>query len=258
MKSAYRIVAVYTVVALIWIIASDSLLSYMVSNIESLAWFSILKGIFYVAATAAMLFALIRSEIKQKTRMIEELQRTVALKDELNRELHHRIKNNLQTIISVINLETSERNFSEAAKNRIVNKLYAFSSVHDIVYDFGDFKDISLSAVLDKLVSYAGIPCDPAMVSVDRSVKFTVEELVSLALCLNELFEQIRVCALSFDLSVACAGRERIDIEITMPGAAVFPLDINEMDRYLAGNGAIARVDRGGEKLSVSIRFPSV
>jgi len=54
------VVLVYAVVASLWILLSDRLLSVLVTDPAALMWGSLLKGWFFVAATSVMLYALIR------------------------------------------------------------------------------------------------------------------------------------------------------------------------------------------------------
>lgn len=85
-----------------------------------------------------------------RRRAEESMQESLAEKEALLREVHHRVKNNLQVITSLLNLQASQVNdervlsmFDEAR-----NRVYAIAAIHELIY-----KSASLSAV--HLVDYA-------------------------------------------------------------------------------------------------------
>jgi PAS domain S-box-containing protein len=61
--SALKIALIYLVVGGLWIFLSDKLLALIVHNLASVTTFSIVKGCFYVLATAWMLYALIYRDL---------------------------------------------------------------------------------------------------------------------------------------------------------------------------------------------------
>jgi PAS domain S-box-containing protein len=67
-RIALRIVAIYVVVAALWILFSDMLLDALVYDKEAVVRLSLLKGWFYVAATGLLLTLLIRRDVAAITR----------------------------------------------------------------------------------------------------------------------------------------------------------------------------------------------
>lgn len=259
MRSAVKIAGIYVAIALAWIILSDSVLSFLVQDIESLSWYSMVKGSFYVLATGCMLYALIQKELLQKTRMIVQLEQTVVLRNSLIKELHHRVKNNLQTMISIIQLETDWKGYTEEAVRRILNKLYSISSVHDIVYNIEDFKRISLRSVLDGFFGYLHLDLRPEDLDVDGGVEYGIEELVSLILCLNELLEELRATGELRRCSLRARTRGVLEfgVELSEPGS--WSYDLEKVGLFLQGTGATlscGRGDGGSGCLVFTIRFP--
>lgn len=80
------------------------------------------------------------------------LERSLAVKDVLMREIHHRVKNNLQVIASIIRLR-SKRASPEAGAllTEILSRIAAIGQIHNQLYNTDDLANIDLAAYLDAL-----------------------------------------------------------------------------------------------------------
>jgi PAS domain S-box-containing protein len=126
-------------------------------------------------------------------RLAEE--RTVkALKERtlLLREVYHRVKNNLQIVSSLLNLQAE--GLEEAAALRALrlaqDRVYAMSLAHELVYQVPDLAYIEASDYAGQLISnleaaYA-VP-DGSVVSDLRQMKLELERAIPFGLVLNEL-----------------------------------------------------------------------
>jgi two-component system, sensor histidine kinase PdtaS len=109
------------------------------------------------------------------TRDISELRRRDRLlvtKDATIREIHHRVKNNLQTISSLLRLQGRRLNAPEAkeAIEESVRRIRSIALVHEILSrDAGD--DVPFSEIVRPLVRMV----DETMAVPDRPVRFQVE-----------------------------------------------------------------------------------
>lgn len=233
MKSAVKIVLVYIFIALSWIILSDTILSYLVHEYEYLARFSLVKGIFYVFATGLILFLLIRKEMLRKSQLILQLEKTLRLRDELVREVHHRVKNNLQNIISIIHLETEQYGYTEHTRERILNKLFSMSAVHDVVYRMEEFRNISLLHVIQNFFSYLHVYYEDETLNIAPGVEYPVEEMVSIMLCLNELFQKVTDAGLPFVVKISAADSSCIDVLLEFPEPGAFSCKPDDISLFL-------------------------
>ena len=97
-------------------------------------------------------FDLMASRIAERE---ASLQRSIAEKSVLLREIHHRVKNNLQIIISLLNMQQRElredegRQAIEEARNRVG----AIALVHRSLYESDDLQDVDVEPFLDQLVA---------------------------------------------------------------------------------------------------------
>jgi two-component sensor histidine kinase len=131
-------------------------------------------------------------------RDISELRRRDLLllsKDATIREIHHRVKNNLQTISSLLRLQGRRLASSEAklAIEESVRRIRSIALVHEILSrEVGD--DVPFVEIVQPLV----IMVEEAMASPDRPIRVTVDGdggllpagvVTPLAVVLNELFQ---------------------------------------------------------------------
>jgi two-component sensor histidine kinase len=119
---------------------------------------------------------------------------TVKEKDHLLREIHHRVKNNMQIISSLLNLQ-SEHVKDERFLNMIKdsrNRINAMAFIHEMLYATADFKYTNFNAYVQKLSrSLVSSYSDSAAhiqfnIQIDKSLRFDVDKMIPLGLILNE------------------------------------------------------------------------
>lgn len=83
----------------------------------------------------------------------ETLHTTLAEKDMLLREIHHRIKNNMQTISALVELEAAQVSDPTALEGfrAITRRIQAMARLHEHLYGTQDLQHIDLSAYLQDL-----------------------------------------------------------------------------------------------------------
>ena len=156
MKSSIRISGIYVLFAVVWIIGSDRFVSIVAPDAASYAWFSTVKGLFFVFVTGAMLFFLVRKELRAKNDIIARLDREARIREQLLMELHHRLKNTVQTILSLIHLESLKSISVGQLVEAVEEKIQAMMAVFNTVYDHHDMLAISLRQVLEEYARITG------------------------------------------------------------------------------------------------------
>lgn len=126
------------------------------------------------------------TEIKQA----EEMRK----KDLLLKEIHHRVKNNLQIISSLLRLQSrkfTDKNTIEAfRKSQIRAKSMAIA--HEKLYQSHDIENIELETYVDTLTKYllSSYGCDPADIKIDIKIKNItqgIDTAIPLGLIINEI-----------------------------------------------------------------------
>ena len=141
-----RIAGVYALAASVWIVLSDRLLSFLVGDFTDLVFYQTFKRIFFVVATTLLLFMYARFQLS-KLISLQSKQRQNALealkeKEVLLREVHHRVKNNLQVIVSLLNLKGG----AETCASDVRDKVRSMALVHELLYASPDLSAVDASA----------------------------------------------------------------------------------------------------------------
>ena len=91
----------------------------------------------------------------QRKIMEEKLEQSLAEKELLLKEVHHRVKNNLQIISSLLNLQLStivDHRIHDKFKESI-DRVRSIAALHDLLYRSKDFSNIPISKYFPSLVS---------------------------------------------------------------------------------------------------------
>ncbi|ATC65035.1 hypothetical protein CMV30_14295 [Nibricoccus aquaticus] len=171
-------------------------------------------------------------DITDRLRAEETIRTSLAEKEVLLKEIHHRVKNNMQIISSLLNLqlghlhdETSRRLFAEsqgriASMALIHEKLYQSSDLGHI--DFADYlRDLTENLVAAFGVSTRGIAFDLHVASIELGI----DTAIPCGLIVNELVSN--ACKHAF----APGTPGRIEISLTRASADQFRLVVRDNGR---------------------------
>ena len=214
------------------------------------------------------------SERKQQQQVIENLnvrlQRSVA-------ESHHRIKNNLQVLSAMIELQSSGED-SEAKEKwgRLSNHIRSLASLHDILtlntrVGDGDIDRVNVKFALEKMFQLLSNTMGNRRMSLDadETIFLPIKEVSSFSLLVNELVSNARKHGAG-DIAVSLK-REATNIKLEVcddgPG---FPVGFDplrsanmgiELIESLSGwdlGGTVTYENRSEGGARVSVLFPSV
>jgi PAS domain S-box-containing protein len=160
-------------------------------------------------------------DLTERRRAADELRRSLDEKVTLVQELHHRVKNNLQVLSSLVSLQAEE--VSDAAVRGslldVAHRIRSMALVHQQLYASNDFARISFNVYARGLCMALRSSLAPeAMLAFDAEpVELRVERAVPAGLILNELVTN----AFKHGRSPDGVCRVRVSIERT-PGGLAF------------------------------------
>lgn len=133
-------------------------------------------------------------DITERKQQEESLRSALKEKEVLLSEIHHRVKNNLQIIDSLIGMQ-SDRVLNEQAINILKdsqNRVRSIAMIHQILYQSQDFSQVNVADVVKSLVdniaqSY-GIESSRISIAMDiDSIFMPIDRSIPLGLTINEL-----------------------------------------------------------------------
>ncbi|MDH5675633.1 MAG: PAS domain S-box protein [Myxococcales bacterium] len=145
------------------------------------------------AAEEALLSANIELDERVRARTLE-LEAALADREMLLREIHHRVKNNLQVVSSLLHLQKMELT-DEAARGPFVeseHRVQSMALLHEQLYGSRDLRYIDLPDYVDSLVvrieeTFASEGCQVAIRPRVAPVVLDIDQAIPLGLVLTEL-----------------------------------------------------------------------
>lgn len=127
-------------------------------------------------------------ELKMSTVSLKE-------KEELIKEVHHRVKNNLQIIISLINLqcELVSDPVNKASLSAFKNRIKSMALVHEMLYSSDNFVSINLNGYVISLIQHLKFSGEgnssniDFKINIDEFLNFEMAKMTPLGLILNEI-----------------------------------------------------------------------
>ena len=119
-------------------------------------------------------------------------------KESLLKEVHHRVKNNLQVISSLVRLQLAqvENGVAQAALQDMQNRIGSMALLHETLYQSGSFARVDLPMYLRAICSqlYRSLVVDPESIQLSldvESVSLDVSQAVPCGLLVNELMSEL-------------------------------------------------------------------
>ncbi len=132
--------------------------------------------------------------LKKQKKYSKDLEALNAEKTNLLKEIHHRVKNNMQVIISLLKLQSNlvDNEMIRQLFDQSQNRIMAMATVHNMLYESTDFSNIQYDRYLNELCHYLL----RSMAGSSKEIRFEVEAKgialnldisISLGLVINEI-----------------------------------------------------------------------
>jgi two-component sensor histidine kinase len=132
-------------------------------------------------------------DITEKEELRAQLEESLKEKEVLLKEVHHRVKNNLQIIISLLNLNAASHRSAASASlvNEMLGRIHAIALVHEQLYQSKQMHNINMNEYLTDLIhQLSGMLGSKSEIRIDMNIEeisSTIDRAVPLGLILNEL-----------------------------------------------------------------------
>lgn len=189
---------------------------------EKKAQFAFLWATIIVAVMASVSLVILFINSVQKTRSRLLIEKKNEENEVLLKELHHRVKNNLQVIYSLINLqkrrlETPELNQS---LSMVQNRIKTMSLVHQNLHENESFKEVNLASYIKTITEYLlslylNEEKDISIqLNIDPSIEMPMDRSITIGLLMNEIISN----SLKYAFKGRSAGIISIDIQRIQDG----------------------------------------
>uniref|UniRef100_A0A7C4AHG0 histidine kinase n=1 Tax=Fundidesulfovibrio putealis TaxID=270496 RepID=A0A7C4AHG0_9BACT len=155
-------------------------------------------------------------DVTDKRRAEEGLRASLAEKEVLLKEIHHRVKNNLQVILSLINLQAnaSGEDADHPVLRRTSTRIFSMALIHEQLYQSSDLTAVDMAGYIPLLAervakAYSMRSAEPELIMdlEGQDLRLSIEKAIPLGLILNELLSN----AFKHALPQGGLGRVRVD-----------------------------------------------
>jgi two-component sensor histidine kinase len=168
--------------------------SVPVEQVDEVVWqvWVFAGSISLVGLLAAAVTCFLMLRMYARTATTDRLEASLIEKDTLLREIHHRVKNNLQSIWGMMQFERS-RISDVHAKGRIeviMDRILVLGSIHQQLYESASLSRINLASHLGELVARVGASLEPDRIAFQLDVEplcCDLETALPLGLITSEL-----------------------------------------------------------------------
>ncbi len=172
---------------------------------------------------------LLRADALQRAALATALDRNTVL----FREIHHRVKNNLQSVLALISLS---RDIPPATKDSLRERIQAMVTVHEHIYRRDAFDSIGaadyIRTIVDKLVQSYGKDTEVRFDLAD--VTFAADQAMPLGLVLNEVVSNALKYAaptdgkLALGITLAREDKDMVRLEVRDNGPGFDPESVHK------------------------------
>jgi two-component sensor histidine kinase len=191
----------------------------------------------------------LEKQVEQRT---EELEHSLQQVNTLLKEVHHRVKNNLQIISSLLNLQSNEENNPEVkeALLKSKNRILSIALIHQNLYGSKNLSSIKARDFIEQLVLNIKNSIEQnaskitTNINVSKDLLFNMDVMTPLGLIINELLTNSYKYAFSknaegdISISINSVGENQFILEYSDTGTGL-PENINFKNVETLGLGLI-------------------
>ena len=179
LKFEYRIIAGYVIVGGLWIVFSDTLLSYFIREPDMLTRLQTFKGWFYVLITAILFYFLLKSHLVKIRNAEQKAIESDRLKTAFLQNISHEIRTPMNSIVGFSEL-LKDKNLSESEKDQYLEMISKSSD--QLLNIVNEVLDISLIETGNLSVNLKRVQLNNLMKEIYLSYKHLINKEISLTM----------------------------------------------------------------------------
>jgi len=226
-------------------LANQSLKSARRNNIY------LISAFFFLLLFLALLARLFYNNLKAK-RLLESKNQIIAKslneKQLLLKEIHHRVKNNLQTVSSLLSLQSNyikDKKVLKALKDG-QDRVQSMALIHQNLYQDDNLRNVNVRSYFKKLLNglYQSYFIDPELIKLNLEVDdilMDVEKIIPIGLITNELVTNV--------FKYAFEPKEKGELTVTLKGDTPLILKVKDTGKGMAESAVGNKSDSFGYQM---------
>lgn len=176
---------------------------------------------FLSLSLALIVFALLAFWVESsRRRALGAMERSIARQQTLLREVHHRVKNNLNLISAILGLQAQQDAKARAGLTDARSRIEAIAAVHHMLYGRDDIERVDLAPYLkelaDRVLEGCAKPgCPVKLVVQSEGIALELSEAIALGLMTHELLANsckhaFKTCGGAIEISLKRSGENLV------------------------------------------------
>ncbi|MBN1518570.1 MAG: hypothetical protein JW923_00610 [Spirochaetales bacterium] len=183
-----------------------------------------------IAAALDNMAELVRARELERSENAKRLAASLEEKEILLKEIHHRVKNNFQLVVSLLTLRSSGMPDGDALFSDSIDRIRVMATIHELLYEAGDLSHVDLSDYTRTIVqwlvsSYTTNGREPSLNLDLEPVRVDIDVAIPCGLIINEV--------LTNSVKYAFPDNDRDPVL----GVAIRPTDDRGLCMVLSDNG---------------------
>lgn len=222
-------------------------------------------------------FIAMKDDISLEKEKDSRLEHSLREKEMMLKEIHHRVKNNLQIVISLLNLQASSAGDSKLKSQLTIsqNRVRSMALIHQMLYRSCDLSKIDIEeyllSIAGQLLSTYDDKKDKVRIKIEaKDIHFSIETAVPFGLLINELLTNSLKHAFpggrkgNIEISLSETGKEKyelsyfedgVGIPLTLVNGHVLSFGMQLIDMLVSQlDGSISRLPSEGTAYSIKFR----
>jgi PAS domain S-box-containing protein len=134
----------------------------------------------------------LKSEVDKRKAYEKEIEESLHIKEVLLREITHRVKNNLQIISSLLNLQKDSIDNTESINliNKTANRIQSMALIHETLYNSKEYEHVNIENYISSLVDYVNEVYEDINIGFDTTIDeldLSVDAATSCGMIIMEL-----------------------------------------------------------------------
>ncbi|WP_414469055.1 CHASE4 domain-containing protein [Methanobacterium sp. ACI-7] len=181
----------------------------------------------FIPGTENVLISLI--DITEHKRAEDQIKASLKEKEVLLREIHHRVKNNLQIVSTLLALQSDEVEDEKILQNykESENRIQSIALIHEKMYQSEDLSNIDFSGYITSLINDIFFSYGVSLGEIETEIDvpeyvFSIETSIPLGLIINEIISN------SLKYAFKDINNPKITLKLRFIGENKFKLDIGD------------------------------
>ena len=222
-------------------------------------------------------FIAMKDDISLEKEKDSRLEHSLREKEMMLKEIHHRVKNNLQIVISLLNLQATSAGDAKLKSQLTIsqNRVRSMALIHQMLYRSCDLSKIEIEeyllSIAGQLLSSYDEQKDKVRIKIDaKDIHFSIETAVPFGLLINELITNSLKHGFpgsrkgNIEISLAETGKEEyelfyfedgVGIPLTLVNGHVLSFGMQLIDMLVSQlDGEITRITSEGTTYKIKFR----